>query len=109
MKITKEKTLLVPVESWWYLNNKCHEERIGKPLTEEQKERQINHAFRSGELKYKEICNGDFGGCIGNPENAFEEGRWKNWSIDDMKQMLDEAGLSYKDGEEKDFIHVCLI
>lgn len=50
--------------------------------------------------------SGDLGGCNGVPENAWEEHRWTTWSIEDMKNILNEAGLSWKNGEEVEYISV---
>lgn len=110
MKVKKEKTILVPVESWWYLYNKSHEQRseTGRPLSEKTKENLIRRAFNYGEWEYHKLCNGDLGGCIGDPLHAWEEGRWTSWSIDEMKQMLDEVDLPYKDGKEIERIEVSM-
>ena len=54
----------------------------------------------------KQICDYDFGGAVGEPEKSWEEHRWTRWSCDDMKKMLEEAGLSWKDGEDIEHISV---
>lgn len=97
----KRNTMWVPYESFSYLRNKMHEERseTGKPLNQERLRKTFDNSpmTRDG---YHQLMDGSFGGCKGNPKHAWEEGRWTDWSIEDMKAMLDEAGLTYKDGEQ---------
>lgn len=57
---------------------------------------------------YKELHDGDLGGCIGNWENGYEERRWTSWSCKEMKRILDAAGLPYKDGKETEIISIPL-
>ena len=93
----KAKTILVPLESYIYLNNKRRSERSNsdKPLNEERLAVNFNRFARDG---YKQIMDGDFGGCIGT--------RWTSWSCEDMKRILDKAGLPYKDGDDVEYIQL---
>jgi hypothetical protein len=50
--------------------------------------------------------DGDFGGCIGSPENSWEERRWTNWSAEDMIRILTEAGIPCERGESQEVIDV---
>ena len=97
-------TILVPYESWIYLQEKSYNERIGKSFTEKIIERR-KHSFeqhsRDGK---KQLMNGDLGGCRGPVENAWEERRWTSWSVKDMAYMLDEAGLPWEAGGEVECI-----
>ncbi len=61
---------------------------------------------RFGQEENEQRDRGDLGGCKGDPENAWEEHRWTTWSVEDMKNILNEAGLLWKDGEEKEYISV---
>ena len=99
------KSILVPLESYIYLNNKRHEERStsGKPLNEERLVVNFNRNAYGG---YKRLMDGDYGGCVGKPENGYKEGRWTSWSCDDMKRILDKAGLPYKNGEDVEYIQL---
>lgn len=101
----KAKTILVPLESYLYLQNKRHNERStsGQPLNEERLTRNFNRTACNG---YGRLMDGDLGGCIGKPENGYEERRWTSWSCEDMKSILDEAGLQYKDAEDTDYINL---
>lgn len=108
MKVCRSATILVPFESWMFLQKKGHEERGGKPYSDRAIER-LTRSFQDNSYQgYKQLMNGDLGGCKGNPENAWEERRWTSWSVDDMKKILDEAGLPWKDGEEAEYIAVSI-
>lgn len=39
-------------------------------------------------------------------KNSWEEHRWTSWSCKDMKEMLDEVGLPWKDGGSVNYISV---
>lgn len=107
MKAEKSHTILVPWDSWLYLENKSYLERCGKYHTERQVERlKRNFAFFAFHDGMKQICDYDFGGAVGEPEKSWEEHRWTRWSCDDMKKILEEAGLSWKDGEDIEHISV---
>ena len=102
----KKSTILVPLESYLYLQQKCHEERseTGRPLSEQTIER-LKRSFNSLSYNgYYRLMDGDLGGCNGSPKNAYEERRWTSWSCEDMKRILSEAGLPCKDGEATETI-----
>lgn len=91
--------ILVPWESWWYLEERSFQERCGKPHTEYSKEKLRSSFNRFVDSDgFKRLKDHDFGGAVGKPENSWEEHRWTSWSCKDMKKMLDEAGLPWKDG-----------
>lgn len=102
--VRKSMTILLPYESWIFLQEKSFLERTGKPYSEKQKTRMKtlfqNHSYDGK----KELKDGDLGGCKGKPELAWEEGRWTSWSCNDMKQILSSAGLPYEDGSEVEYI-----
>ena len=105
MNKTVKKSIWTTWEGFMHLWTKSHEQRseTKKPISEWA----INKtkSTRDGLAKdgMYQITSGHFGGCIGNPINAYEEGRWTSWNTEDMKVMLDEVGLPYKDGEEVEF------
>lgn len=105
MKIRIFNSIQVPWESWWHLENLSYFQRCGKYHTEEQKERMKRNfeqfAFYDG---MKQICDYDQGGAIGDPERSYEEGRWVSWSCEDMKKILNEADLPWKEGEPEERI-----
>lgn len=104
--VVKCHTILVPLESYLYLQDKEYFERCGKHHSEKHNERLIRNFKRfSNEGKYK-LKDRDLGGCIGKPENAWEEGRWTSWSCEDMIQILNEACLPYEQGEDSEYIAV---
>lgn len=88
-------TIDVPYESMIYLQEVQHKQRCAgeyKPLSEKTKDRIKRHLPKSGVYF---IHDGDLGGCIGNPANAWKEGRWTSWTVKEIKKMLDEADLPY--------------
>lgn len=104
MKVKKERTLILPLESVLYLSEECRHQRIGDHLSDKAKE-----MIKKNFLKHKDnylVYDGSFGGAIGDPKNSYEEGRWTSWKIEDMKRMLDKQGLPYKDGEEIETIGI---
>lgn len=108
MQTRKANTILLPLESFLYLQDKSYFERCGKHHTEKQIERLIRNFENFAHIGYKQLKDGDLGGCNGKPENGWEERRWTSWSCEDMKQILTEVGLPYKDGEETEYIAVSL-
>lgn len=104
MRVCKSSTILVPLESFLYLQDKQRFERSGKHCSEQNIER-LKYNFETFSYNgYKQIMNGDLGGCKGEPENAWEERRWTSWSVEDIKKILDEASLPWKEGEEQEYI-----
>lgn len=102
----KSSTILLPPDSFLFLQDKSFYERCGKHYSEKQMQRLTRNFEQFGHGGYKQLKSGDLGGCNGVPENAWEEHRWTTWSIEDMKNILNEAGFSWKDGEEVEYISV---
>ena len=101
----KANTILVPLESYLYLQEKQHTERSAsyKQFDDDRVKRAFyKHSYNG----FYQLYDNDLGGCIGEPFRAFEEGRWTSWSCEDMKQILDNAGLPYKDGEQEEIINL---
>ena len=107
MKVKKSPTILVPWESWLYLEERSYKERIGVKNNEYSLERMKRNFDRLSDYNgMKQLMDNDFGGAVGNPEKTREEYRWTSWSCEDMKKMLDEAGLPWEQGEEVEYISV---
>lgn len=103
-RVCKSPTLLVPLESYLYLQDRCRFERCGNHHSEMQRQKLSRNFEQFAYNGKKQLCNGDLGGCNGKPENAWEEGRWTSWSVEDMIRILDEAGLPWERGEETEYI-----
>lgn len=107
MKKCMRNSILVPWESWWHLEDTSSCQRSGQQHTEEQKEKMKRHfedfAIYDG---MKKILDYDFGGAVGNPERSYEEGRWTRWNCEDMKKILDEVGLPWRQGDLTEIINV---
>ena len=95
MKNIKKKAIRLTLESYLYLQNEGHRQRIGSDYGDATIEKLTKnyYSYKNGIT----IASGWLGGAIGNPENSYEEGRWTDWSVEDMKKMLDEKGLTYED------------
>lgn len=97
----KSPSILVPFESYLYLREEMHRQRSeranGRPLLESTVNR-LRNQFQTYPDGMRPLMDGDLGGCIGSPVNAYEEHRWTSWRISDMTKMLDAAGLPWKVG-----------
>lgn len=102
-KIRKVKTLELPYESLLYLREEMRRQRTGRPLSDKAKDRIKRHMPKSG---FCIVDDGDFGGCDGDPQNAWEERRWTSWSVDTMIEMLDRANLPHGKIGESEVIDV---
>ncbi len=108
MRTRKAKTILLPWESYLYLQQKGRNERCGDWKTEKQIAKLKANFEEFSYNGYKRLLDGDLGGCVGDWKNGYEEGRWTSWSCEDMKRILDEAGLPYKDGEDTECVDVSI-
>ena len=104
-EVQKVKTLEVPYESLLYLREECHIQRIETvlPLSEKTKDKMKRNMPSNG------LCivyDGDFGGCNGDPKNAWKERRWTTWDVDTMIAMLDKVNLPYGKVSEAEQIAV---
>jgi len=106
MNIRKSPTVLVPLESYLFLQDKGRFERCGKHFNEAMIQRLTENFNRHSYKGRKQIMNDDLGGCIGKPEKAWEEGRWTSWSVENVKKILDEVGLPWEEGVETEYIEV---
>lgn len=104
----KKRAIKVPLDSWLYLREIQKKQRVGKHLSEKQKEILTKEMEKPYNKEGHIIFDKGMGGAIGKPENSYEEHRWTDWSIDQMISMLDEAGLSYREVEPIDCIEVGL-
>ena len=102
----KRKTIRVPLESLLYLHEIMRNQRIGDHLSERSIERLTKNYNNHYKENGYELMDGSLGGAIGKPENSYEEHRWTDWNVQDMKEMLDKANLPYVDGEDIDVIDV---
>lgn len=97
-RTVKRKTMGLSKEAYLYLSERCRKERIGDSLSEHSKERLETNFDNFSYKGYLEYYDGDLGGAV--------NGRWTSWSCDQVKKMLDEQGLGYIEGEEKESIEI---
>lgn len=106
MKKQTLNSIRVPLESWIYLQDQQALQRGGRHLTENHLEHLKNEMRKPYNKNGRQLMDGDLGGAIGEPKNSYEEGRWTSWSIEKMKQMLDEQNLPYIDAEMVEVINL---
>ena len=105
--VRKTKVIKVPFESHEHLHRMQWQQRSDKPYLDSFTERHRRYFNIGADANgLKSVHDGDFGGCNGRKENAWEEGRWTSWSVDEMKRILDKAVLPYKDSGETEVIDV---
>ena len=97
-KTVKHHAILVSLEGYLYLQDRCKLERCGKHDSEAYVER-LKHSFEQfSHNGYKRLMDGDLGGC--------ENGRWTNWTAEQMSKMLTEQGLDWKPTEDVECVEV---
>ena len=108
LKSRIEQTMFVNWEGYKFLENKQHEERCesGKPISETRWEKTHKRFDRNSKDGWRQIGDGHFGGCKGNPVNGWQEHRWTSWSCKDMQKMLDDQGIEYRIGDPHEVIDV---
>lgn len=93
----KLNTLIIGKEAYFYLNHLSREQRGTHQLSPEFEEKMWKKVERfskncfntqPGETQIDEYT---FGGA--------RNGKWVSWYIDDLKEILDEAGYPYKEGQ----------
>ena len=104
----KVNTIDLSLKAALYLRQVMHDERCksGRSPLSENTVKRISNSFMG--KKFKRYHDGDFGGCNGSPINAWEEGRWTNWSVHTMEEMLRAEGFAegedFKIGEPEEII-----
>ena len=68
----KSSTILLPLDSFLFLQDKSFYERCGKHYSEKQMQRLTRNFEQFGHGGYIQLKSGDLGGCNGVPENAWE-------------------------------------
>lgn len=101
MKVFKSKSIKIGKEAYRYLNSIQREQRGCKALSDEQFDNLWHRATKFGEQDFYIATNDSFGGGDGT-----YNGKWTDWDVDKLKEMLDAQGLPYEDGEDVE--RVCL-
>ena len=104
----KTGTIYLPFESYMFLKAETQRQRSEHhPEISDFHRKELTNAFnRLSKNGMYEAHDGTFGGCNGSPINAWAEGRWIDWSVNEMAKMLDEQGLPYKMGEPVEVIFI---
>lgn len=92
-------TILIDLQGVLYLQELQSKQRCGKSLTEKEKQRLERNFEQFADNGWKVYYDGDCGGALRN-------GKWTSWSCEEVKQILSEAGIKYKDGSKEEVINV---
>lgn len=103
MKVKTSKTIWIGKKAYFFLEAEGRKQRGCKPLSKEQKEkiwRRIKglSTFKNGQYQ---ITDNHFGGGDGT-----YNGKWWDWSIDTVIEMLEENGFKYRVGRKQEYIKV---
>ena len=90
----KSKSILVNEEAYTYLEGLSRKSKGFIPLTKEQEHKRWEQLKKDPDGTRK-LMDGDMCG----------EG-WKDWSVEDMKAILEEEGLSYTEGDTVEYINL---
>lgn len=101
MNQRKTKTIIVDREAYFFLDRKQRQERGGRPLTTEAEDRFWERFVQKDKNNLVELTDLSFGGGDGT-----HDGKWWPWNVDTLKKMLSEAGLSFKEGPDTEYILV---
>ncbi len=99
MKEKISQTLLIGKAAWAFLKNEQRKQRGLDALASTVEDRLWKN-LRKVDGK-KQIMDGSYGGGDGS-----YTGRWTEWSVDEMKAMLDAAGLEYEIGQPVQYISI---
>lgn len=91
----ERQTILVNKKAYRYLLDKQCRERGVELFTNSRFDKRWNsHLFNYD--GWRQIASGDMGGGDGT-----YLGKWTSWSVDDLKRILSEAGLGWREGESQ--------
>ena len=93
-------TIYIGKEAYMYLLRTQRAQRGCSMLTEEQEGRIWDRMPKSSE-GLRKVTRDSFGGAAGGVY-----GRWTSWSLEKVKQILSEAGYTWKEGEPEKVIYV---
>ena len=103
MKVKHSRTIWVGKKAYFFLNRESRKQRGCKPLSKEQEEklwRKIKNLskFKNGQYQ---IDDDSFGGGDGT-----YNGKWWDWSLDDIIGMLERNGFKYRAGKKVECIEI---
>ena len=99
MKLVKSKSIFIGKEAHFFLDEESRKQRGCKCLSKEAKEKQWMRIPKVDGLR--NVIDDTYGGGDGT-----YHGKWTSWSVEDIKRMLNEAGLSYVEGPEVEYIDI---
>lgn len=92
----KQETILIGRDAYIYLDRESRKQRGCNALTIDQYLRRWNRASKDANGLHV-TYNFSFGGGDGT-----YDGKWWDWSVNTLKEMLDKAGYSWEQGPSID-------
>lgn len=94
-------TIWVDRDAYFYLNRISREQRGCKPLSEELEYKIWQRLTFYGKTDKYQLDNESMGGGDGT-----YNGRWWSWSVETLRNLLDDAGFKYEIGEDREYISI---
>ena len=95
------KSIWIGKSAYMHLDRESRKQRGGKKLSPEAEERLWKRVTVHSKNGMYRATDNSFGGGDGT-----YDGRWWAWNVDELKRMLDKAGLKYKSGKEIRYINM---
>ena len=95
----KTNTILVDKDTYFFLNDESRRQRGCSPLDEKQKDKMWKRMYK---YKEKKLIDND---TLGGGDGTYN-GHWWSWSLETIKDMLNEAGLEYENGPEIEYSYL---
>lgn len=95
-----KKSILVNKEAWSFLNAESCKQRGFSEWDIERKEKVFNRVCKLYGITdgMVQVTDNSFGGGDGR-----QNGEWWSWSLEKIKEMLDDAGYEYAHGPDVEF------
>lgn len=100
MRTQVTEVIAVNKEAYLFLERISRQQRGCKPLTEAQEDRFWDRCCKNKE-GLKELDNDSIGGGDGN-----YYGKWWSWSVRQLRNMLSEAGFTWKECGTREYINL---
>ena len=98
------ETIMIGKEAYMYLDRESRKQRGCKALSLEWEDRLWKRVLRcrsNAKGEKVRVDDNSFGGGDGT-----YNGRWWVWKVQTLKEMLDEAGLKYEEGEDVRYVNL---
>ena len=102
-RAVKRHAIKIELDGYLYLQNRLHKERCGEDLSESHIER-LTANFKNHYKTCELTMDGDYGGTTdGTPQ-----GKWTSWTVEQMAEMLTEAGIKWTPADDVECIDISI-